>query len=317
MEAKGERVNVVNVFQRVFKASQSRENDETPTLALSHESATEDFNAPGRCIWLFSWARPAYASPSVSMAVEYRIIGADGREYGPVSLVELSEWIEDGRVGHQTMVWRNDEERWLRATERPELRWDLPAPPVLDELEETVAPPSPPATRVLYPAGFWIRGAAFGVDWVITNSLSSLLLSPWQKEIENAMKLTRSYADTMMKNPEAMPMPTETLPPMLTVLATLLVIAGLSMSYYIGFNGKFGRTPGKFLFGLKIVNWDGSRLGYRRAFERYAAELLSMLTLGVGYLQGLFSPSRMALHDVIAKTRVIHAPPAGHEDFEA
>lgn len=250
------------------------------------------------------------------MAVEYRIIGADGREYGPVSLVELSEWIEDGRVGHQTMVWRNDEERWLRATERPELRWDLPSPPVLDEIQETVASTTAPSVPVFYPASFWIRAAAFGMDWIITNSTSSLLLSPWKNEIETAMKLTQGYADTMLKNPEAMPLPTETLPPMLTVMASLLVLAGVSLIYHVGCNGRFGRTPGKFLCGLRIVNWDGSRLGYRRAFERYAAELMSVLTFGAGYLMALFSPSRLALHDVIAKTRVIHAPPAGHEDFE-
>jgi uncharacterized RDD family membrane protein YckC len=148
------------------------------------------------------------------------------------------------------------------------------------------------------------------------NSLASLLLYPWNSRIEEATKQVQGFMEILAKNPEAMPLPTETLPPMLTMLAALLVVAAVSLGYSVGCNGRFGRTPGKFLFGLKIVNWDGSPLGYRRAFERTAAELLSMLTLGVGYLAVLFSPAHLALHDVIAKTRVIHVPPPGHEDFE-
>lgn len=35
----------------------------------------------------------------------YRIIGADGREYGPVSGEQVRQWIAEGRVNAQTRVW--------------------------------------------------------------------------------------------------------------------------------------------------------------------------------------------------------------------
>lgn len=34
----------------------------------------------------------------------YRIIGADGREYGPVSAEQMRQWISEGRVNTQTSV---------------------------------------------------------------------------------------------------------------------------------------------------------------------------------------------------------------------
>ena len=61
------------------------------------------------------------------MPVVYKIIGGDGREYGPATLEEIRGWCEDGRVGGGTPVWRDDELRWQPARNREELRWDLPA----------------------------------------------------------------------------------------------------------------------------------------------------------------------------------------------
>ena len=34
----------------------------------------------------------------------YKIIGADGRQYGPVSAEQLRQWITEGRVGAETLV---------------------------------------------------------------------------------------------------------------------------------------------------------------------------------------------------------------------
>ncbi len=33
----------------------------------------------------------------------YKIIGADGKEYGPVTAEQLKQWIADGRVNGNTM----------------------------------------------------------------------------------------------------------------------------------------------------------------------------------------------------------------------
>jgi len=51
----------------------------------------------------------------------YRIIGADGREYGPVSLEQLLEWRRQGRVQPQTQVRPEAGGDWQPLATFPEL----------------------------------------------------------------------------------------------------------------------------------------------------------------------------------------------------
>jgi len=51
----------------------------------------------------------------------YRIIGADGNEYGPISLEQMRQWIADGRVNAQTRVQAAGVADWKTAAEFPEL----------------------------------------------------------------------------------------------------------------------------------------------------------------------------------------------------
>lgn len=54
----------------------------------------------------------------------YRIIGADGREYGPVSAEQVRLWIAEGRATVQTLVRAEDGTEWKPLVNFPEL---LPA----------------------------------------------------------------------------------------------------------------------------------------------------------------------------------------------
>ena len=42
----------------------------------------------------------------------YKIIGADQKEYGPVSGEQLRQWIAEGRVSGQTMVQSEGDPNW-------------------------------------------------------------------------------------------------------------------------------------------------------------------------------------------------------------
>src|SRR6266404_4545921 len=54
----------------------------------------------------------------------YRIIGADGQQYGPVSLDQLQQWIAAGRVNAETLVQAESigGAEWKRLADLPELR---------------------------------------------------------------------------------------------------------------------------------------------------------------------------------------------------
>lgn len=66
-----------------------------------------------------------------------------------------------------------------------------------------------------------------------------------------------------------------------------------------------GRTPGKWLLGLRAVRLDGRAMGLADAFGRAGGYAASLSTLGLGFLQALRDPNRQALHDRIARTVVI------------
>ena len=56
------------------------------------------------------------------MELEYRVRGADGREYGPATLEQLSEWIQQGRLREKQEVRRSDMEYWAPAGDFVELK---------------------------------------------------------------------------------------------------------------------------------------------------------------------------------------------------
>jgi hypothetical protein len=64
----------------------------------------------------------------------YRIIGADGRQYGPVSGEQLRQWIAEGRANAQTQAFAEGATEW-----RP--LGGLP------EFAGLFAPPTPPTIR--------------------------------------------------------------------------------------------------------------------------------------------------------------------------
>jgi len=50
----------------------------------------------------------------------YRIIGADGKEYGPVSADQLRQWIAEGRANADTRALPEGTSNWKRLAEVPE-----------------------------------------------------------------------------------------------------------------------------------------------------------------------------------------------------
>ena len=241
------------------------------------------------------------------MAVNYKIIGGDGLEYGPVTLEEIRQWCEEGRVSRDTRVWRSDEQRWRTANDWDELKWDLPQPPPARlagpesaGIEPPVEPSGPATLHTFEAAGFGMRLGAFVLDWVVLTALITIVTLPWAEPLTQLQQAAMTEA----KSPN----------PNLALLTRFWLISlainlPISLAYNTWFNGRRGATPGKHLLGMRVVREDGSPLGYGRAALRFLAELVSLLTFGAGYLMILVHPEKRALHDLIAGTRVIRRGP--------
>jgi uncharacterized RDD family membrane protein YckC len=91
------------------------------------------------------------------------------------------------------------------------------------------------------------------------------------------------------------------LPPM--PLAAFLLL--IKLSYFCAFTAVGGQTIGKMAAGIRVVTDDHGPLDAASALRRTLAGLVSAMLLGLGFLPALLGSDRRALHDHVARTRVI------------
>ncbi|MFZ0827126.1 MAG: DUF4190 domain-containing protein [Verrucomicrobiia bacterium] len=90
----------------------------------------------------------------------YKIIGADGREYGPVAAGQLQQWISEGRANAQTPALAPGAMEWKPLGALPEFaaQFALSGPPVIGSLPGILMPASPRKTN-----SFAVWGLIFGI----------------------------------------------------------------------------------------------------------------------------------------------------------
>ena len=88
--------------------------------------------------------------------------------------------------------------------------------------------------------------------------------------------------------------------PFFPLVAFLLV---LNIGYVVALTAVGGQTIGKMAFGLRVQKDDGTPVTVVTALGRTAAYMVSLLPAGLGFT-GLFFGKRLALHDLLADTRV-------------
>src|SRR5439155_4542122 len=132
-------------------------------------------------------------------------------------------------------------------------------------------------------AGFWIRFGAKFVDGIILRLVGTVVGMATGATLTGTSESARSVV--------------------------ALISYGLGMvidiAYRTIFVGAFGATPGKMAAKVKIVNADGSKVSYLKAFARAMAEYISLLTVLIGYIMAAFDNEKRALHDRICGTRVV------------
>ena len=82
-------------------------------------------------------------------------------------------------------------------------------------------------------------------------------------------------------------------------------LAFLGVVYAMYFTGTCGRTVGKIVCGLRVVDVSGRAPGYPRALARVLLGTAGLALAGLGLLPIFFDPARRALHDRLLRTRVV------------
>jgi len=129
-------------------------------------------------------------------------------------------------------------------------------------------------------AGFWQRGLAFLIDWLLVVVISMpVIVVAFGAEYFSLDPARRAWD-----------------------LVILLIVAIV----VIGFWRYCGATPGKLALALKIVDAQtGARPGTGRLVLRFACYLLSALPLYLGFIWIAIDRRKQGWHDKIAGTVVI------------
>lgn len=70
-----------------------------------------------------------------------------------------------------------------------------------------------------------------------------------------------------------------------------------------------GATIGKRVMGIRVVDYEGQRIGFGTATGRFFANFLNLFTFFIGYFLMLFNSRSQCLHDMMTGTVVIKAQP--------
>jgi len=93
----------------------------------------------------------------------YKITGSDGKEYGPITLDQLQQWIAQGRVNAQTRVQGPDSADWKMASEFPELGSAFGS----TGIPPASPPPLPPSPTVEQAKGLAIASLVLGLTSIV------------------------------------------------------------------------------------------------------------------------------------------------------
>ena len=87
-----------------------------------------------------------------------------------------------------------------------------------------------------------------------------------------------------------------------------LLAAGVVLAYYIVLEGWFGRTAGKLVTGIRVVDDNGNRPGFVSALVRTLLRLIDgIFAYLVAFIIVVNSSRRRRLGDMAAKTLVVRA----------
>lgn len=96
--------------------------------------------------------------------------------------------------------------------------------------------------------------------------------------------------------------------PLLPIAPLAAFLAIIKVAYFCAFTLFGGQTVGKMALRTRVVCDRGAPLDPIRAMQRSVVALLSILPLGAGFIPAFIAADRRALHDRLARTRVIALP---------
>ncbi|OPY30028.1 MAG: RDD family protein [Methanocella sp. PtaU1.Bin125] len=153
-------------------------------------------------------------------------------------------------------------------------------------------------------AGFWSRLVAFVIDNLAIFALSMIVMAPlfglmllmgmpMQDEAAN-----QAWFDSLSLTGAV----TFGIVAFAAAVSVMVVIFG----YYIVLEGHFGYTPGKYVMGLRVLQTDGTKIGYKEAILRNLSKYINnLIVIDTLIMLVFFYREKQRGFDRIANTMVV------------
>ena len=229
------------------------------------------------------------------------------RRQGPFSIDEIRDFVNEGKINDETLVWHSGEKDWKAWKDYPEAT-ETPAPTEEELLKQTIETLLQSKLNRKRFAGFFVRANAFIIDNIILSIFGAIFLYALSFagviDLATATEIAKQY----IENPTSTELVSKALEqPGMSMFFTIWSI--VQAAYFIVFHAIWGATPGKRLFHIHVEMAEGEKLSWAFSIFRFIASIVTQATLifyGLGYLIVLIDPQKRALHDHIARTRVVH-----------
>ena len=208
--------------------------------------------------------------------MRYWLSNGDGKTYGPYELSQLRELAGQGRVRPDASVCPEGGTAWSPLAQ-------VMTTPAGAVAGAPVAATAAPSSTGMY-AGFWKRFLAYFLDSVVTLVIGMM--------VGFILGFVLALAGAPMKGIE---------------LAGNVVGIVIGWLYWAGMEASPKQaTLGKMALGIRVTDLEGRRLSFGRSSSRYFAKIISVLTLGVGFIMAGFTQRKQALHDMLAGCLVVN-----------
>lgn len=229
------------------------------------------------------------------------------RRQGPYSIDEIRDFVNEGKIKDETLVWHTGEANWKAWKDFPEAS-EPPEQTEEELLKQTIETLLQSKLNRKRYAGFFVRANAFIIDNLILSVVGAIFLYVMSLagmlDLNAVTEIVNQYID----NPGSTDLVSKALdlPGMSTFFTIWSVVQAI---YFIVFHAVWGATPGKKLLRIHVEMANGEKLSWAFSFFRFVASIVTQATLifyGLGYLIVLIDPQKRALHDFVAQTRVVH-----------
>jgi uncharacterized RDD family membrane protein YckC len=209
----------------------------------------------------------------------------NNQQNGPISIEALVSMLQQGQVQPSDLVWRDGMASWQPAGTVAELASVTPAPdPGLGYYNPAPMGGAPP----MY-AGFWLRFAAYIIDYIVL----AIVNAGVQFAIGMERPLLAHHAN---QNPVNLGI----------IFGGSLLGAVFGWLYYaLMETSKFQGTLGKMALSLIVTDMSGQPISFGRATGRYFGKIISGIILCIGYMMAGWTQQKQALHDMMAGCLVL------------